>query len=342
MKIDVCKIFNSNIKFVEYSRSGVVYYTDSLDELYELKGMGWKFNVCNLGYRVVPPSVTICDITECKKVEQYKNVILNLAYFKFLISLKEKCQLESFIHRIIDMDKVYYKNFLFHVSYSPILEFEIKIEGIDQRLYRLKQDMLKEFVNLKDYETNYRYYKNKISKNKLFLKEIETNDKVIDYYNTLMEKNSIIKKIHISTEKYKVNIDLIEELEYDILLFLPYGCYKFLNLFINQNNYHKAMFWEIHIDQNKPTIHKLYEKDIQNKKVLIVDSVYSGKTLLYVKKKIESLGGMPILLGVYPKSRSVINILDYVLLLNKVYRCDELDLNDKNLFEHLYINACKG
>ena len=33
MKIDAQLIFQNNIKFVEYSRSGVVYYTESLDEL---------------------------------------------------------------------------------------------------------------------------------------------------------------------------------------------------------------------------------------------------------------------------------------------------------------------
>lgn len=36
MKIDIKTIFNKNIRFVEYSRSGVVYYTQDLDTLNEL------------------------------------------------------------------------------------------------------------------------------------------------------------------------------------------------------------------------------------------------------------------------------------------------------------------
>ena len=43
---------------------------------------------------------------------------------------------------------------------------------------------------------------------------------------------------------------------------------------------------------------------------LIIDSVYSGKTLLNAKALVEKEGGIPTLLGVYPKSKSVLNILD--------------------------------
>ena len=77
MKIDIKTIFNKNIRFVEYSRSGVVYYTQDLDTLNELYRNGWKYNLCEKGFRVIPPSITVCDICECKKVEQYKNIILN-------------------------------------------------------------------------------------------------------------------------------------------------------------------------------------------------------------------------------------------------------------------------
>lgn len=342
MKIDVQLIFQNNIKFVEYSRSGVVYYTESLDELYELKKLGWKFNACNAGYRIIPPSVTVCDITECKKIEQYKNIILNLAYFTFLKKLKEKHKLEDYICRVLKNNEVYYKNFSFHVSYSPILEAEIKIEGVDQRLYRLKEDMLVEFMNQDDYEYAYLLSKKQISINKMYIKEKENNPKILSFYETLMQKNSIVKPVNIPFEHYQIDTSVLETLEYDIMLFIPYGCYKFINLFINKNNYQKVMFWEVHIDQSKPNIHKLYAKEIRGRRILILDSVYSGKTLLYIKKMIEKMGGIPIVLGIYPKSKSVINILDYVLLINKVYKTDELDLDDSKFFEHIYTNSCKG
>lgn len=341
MKIDAQLIFQSNIKFVEYSRSGVVYYTESLDELYELKKLGWKFNICNGGYRIVPPSVTICDITECKKIEQYKNIILNLAYFTFLRKLKEKNKLEDYIYHVLKNNELYYKNFSFHVSYSPILEAEIKIEGVDQRLYRLKKDMLVEFMNQEDYEDAYLLSKRKISTNKMYMRKKENDPKIVGFYETLMKKNSIVRSVNIPFEHYQIDMSILENLEYDIMLFIPYGCYKFINLFINKNNYQKVMFWEVHIDQSKPNIHKLYDKEIRGRRILILDSVYSGKTLLYIKKVIEKMGGIPIVLGIYPKSKSVINILDYVLLINRVYKTDELDLEDSKFFEHIYINSCK-
>ena len=341
MKIDAQQIFQNNVKFVEYSRSGVVYYTENLDELYELKKLGWNFNTCSAGYRVIPPSVTICDITECKKIEQYKNIILNLAYFNFLKKLKKKNKLEDYIYHVLRNNEVYYKNFSFHVSCSPILEAEIKIEGVDLRLYHLKEDMLVEFMNQEDYKDFYLLSKKQISKNKMYIKKIENDPKILSFYETLIKKNSIVRPIYISSEHYQIDTSILEDLEYDIMLFIPYGCYKFINLFMNKNNYQKVMFWEVHIDQSKPNIHKLYAKDICGRRILILDSVYSGKTVLYIKKVVEEMGGIPIILGIYPKSKSVINILDYVLLINKVYKKDELDLEDPKFFEHIYISSCK-
>lgn len=56
---------------------------------------------------------------------------------------------------------------------------------------------------------------------------------------------------------------------------------------------------------------------------------------------VKQLGGTPIVLGIYPKSRSVINILDYTLLINKIYKCNELNLDDKDMFKNIYIESFK-
>lgn len=337
MKIEVKHIFNNNIKFVEYSRSGVIYYTNDLEELYELKSMGWKYNICSKGFRIIPPSVTICDISECKKVEQYKNVILNLAYYKFLNNLIQNNKLNNFIKNILSEDELYYKNFDFHVSSGPILETEIKIEGTDLRINTLKQSMLIKFMLSKEYNDLYFYCKKRIVKNTLLEKKSEKNASILKFYNQLEEKCSLIKKINIKREFYSLDLGDISDLQYDKILFIPFGCYKFLNQFINEKNYKKAMFLEFHLDKEKPFSHKLYYDSFKNKKILIIDSVYSGKTLLKAKQMVKSEGGTPILLGINPKSKNIINILDYALILNKVYDCKKI--RDTFNFENIYINT---
>lgn len=337
MKIDIKTIFYKNIRFVEYSRSGVVYYTQDLDDLNELQQNGWKYNFCEKGFRVVPPSTTICDICECKKVEQYKNVILNLAYYKFLNLLLENGDLSNYIYSIINDNKIFYNDFYFHISNGPILETEIKIECSDMRIENLKRDMLLKFIKTDKYMDLYNECKKKIEKNVLFSKTNEQNKKILDFYETVIKKNSLIKKIDVSKQKYIIDMSILNTEDYDLILFIPFGCYKFINLFTTVDNYKKIMFIEFHVDKDKPYIHRLFYQNMYRKKVLIIDSVYSGKTLLYAKSLVEQEGGIPTLLGVYPKSKSVLNILDYALILDKVYDCKKL-INNIN-FEKIYIET---
>lgn len=74
---------------------------------------------------------------------------------------------------------------------------------------------------------------------------------------------------------------------------------------------------------------------------MIVDSAFSGKTLRLARDYVVKNGGSPIVLGIYPKSRSVFNIIDYALIINKIYKVDELEY-DENLFIKLYIENLRG
>ncbi len=57
---------------------------------------------------------------------------------------------------------------------------------------------------------------------------------------------------------------------------------------------------------------------LRNKSILVVDSIYSGKTMLYIKKILKNITDNVKILGVFPKSDSVANICDYIIILNKV------------------------
>lgn len=339
MRIDIREIFNKNIRFVEYSRSGVVYYTNELCELYELKLNGWKYNLCEKGFRIIPPSVTICDICECKKVEQYKNIILNLAYYLFLSNLIKNNRLSKFIDSIINENPLYYSNFSYHISTGPILETEIKLEGTDCRIETLKKHLLLSFLKTDDYNILYSKCKCNIKNNVMFEKKVENNSNVLNFYNDLIEKNLPLKNININTQNYCIDTTVLNKVDYDLILFIPFGCYKFIGQFINMDNYQKAMFVELHIDKDKPCTHRFHFKNMKNKKVLIIDSVYSGKTLLQAKEMVIQNGGIPILLGVNPKSKNILNILDYALILNKIYDCSDISSNIN--FEKIYIKTFK-
>lgn len=75
---------------------------------------------------------------------------------------------------------------------------------------------------------------------------------------------------------------------------------------------------------------------LKNKFVLIIDSIYSGKTMLYIKKVLKDITNKIDILGVFPKSDSVANICDYILVLNKVIKKTETGFNiEKEIMEIL-------
>lgn len=143
MKRKIVEIFNNNLEYVYYARSGIIYHTTDTEEIYYLRNKGWKYNKID---SISPPTITICDICDCEKIMQYNNAQFNLAYFLFIKKLKENNKLENFIRNIINKKNIYYKDFYYHVSDGPILENSIRIKGIDNRVNTLKIDLVKEFI----------------------------------------------------------------------------------------------------------------------------------------------------------------------------------------------------
>lgn len=347
MIFDAGLIFSENITFLDYVKSGVVYYTDNLDELYFLKNKGWKYSSCSKGFRVNPPACVICDISDCNKIYEYQNVIFNFAYYLFLKNLIKNSKLNNFIDFIISKNFIKYKDFKYHILCSPIVETEVKIEGSDKRIFDLKIDLCMEFIKSKDYPEIFNYAFKKIKSYKLLNKKTFNNNNLSknfqNFYNDLSNKTSLVKNGFTPLKNfYEIDDKILDHVNYDILLFMPSGCYKFLQLFVNEKNYDKVMFWDFHLDKMKNTTYKLYDKNIKNKKVLIIDSIYSGKTLEIAKRYVKKSGGIPITLGVFPKSKYSIKPLDYALIINKVYQVSDLHVNSDTFFEDIYVSSFKG
>ena len=341
-------IFVENITYVEYARSGVVYYTINIEEVKELLKSGWSFNKYSKGFRVIPPEESIVDITDYKKVTQYENVIFNLAYYDFLTELIENNLLNGFINCIIESKKFFYKNFEYLVSYGPILHTEIRIAGSDNRIKRLKMDMAESFIKSKEYSTYY----SKVKEEMGVPKELKTYNKSFeelsqaekDFYNEIEENISIFKNIKpFNPMIYKYyNINIIEKLDADIILFIPFGCFKYMSSFVNKENFSKVMLWEVHAEESKESTFKMFNKNMDGKKVLIIDSMYSGKTLKFLKNKVLERGGTPILLSMGPKNKNNILNSDYTLILNTIFKTDKLKIEETNFFRNKYLSILGG
>lgn len=342
--INLKRIFRENVTYVEYSRSGVEYYTENLENAVELVNNGWKHHKTSKGFKLSPPEVSIVDLTDYNRALQYGNLYFNYIYYIFLYKLIRNKKLKNYIDEIIIQQNLKYKKFEYLISIGPVLDSEIRIAGSDKRIELLKMDMVEKFLYSKEYrELKYTY--------KDYYKELEHKNVKFDERTDVEKKFLLDLKSNISLlrdkrvynpEIFKIyNIDKIKMNNIDIILFLPFGCFKYLSSFINKENLKKIMFWEIHADSEKESTFKLYEKNLKEKNVLIIDNIYSGKTLNIAKKKVIELGGNPILLSLNPKNISNINMSDYVMILNTIYKKEELDLTTENLFEELYVKTLK-
>lgn len=340
-------IFSKNITYVEYARSGVVYYTDNIEKVNILKEKGWKYNQYTDGFRVIPPEECIVDITNFRKVMQYNNPIINLAYYDFLNELIENNSLKKFINRIIDNDGIYYSDFDYLISNGPVLDTEIRIAGSDDRIEKLKMDMLEEFLDNPKYKIYIDNVNKEIGKPKILerYKQLLSERSIAEqfFYKELNQNIWLMKKMNC----YNPNVDKIYNLDKideknDVMLFIPFGCFKYLSSFTNKNNINKIMFWEIHAERNKGKTFKLFEKNLNGKNVLIIDNMYSGKTMKIAKKKVEALGGKPIILGINPKNKNNIVESDYSMILNNIFAKEELNIKDKEFFRNMYIKIFKN
>ena len=345
----VYEIFKKNVTYVEYARSGIIYTTDNLEELNELTNCGWNYNSNYKGFRIIPPEETIVDITNYSKAFQYGNPVFNLAYYDFIKEKIDNNLFDNFINTVIQKNAFSYKNFEYLISTGPILDTEVRIAGSDLRIKKLKMNMVQEFINSPEYREYIDISKNQLGnfkKYKVYNKKFsELGIRERQFYIDIKEKLSVIKNLNPYNSKINEisNMEeLIKENKIDIMLFLPYGCFKYLSSFTNENNIDKIMFWEFHSEDLKNSTFKLYNKDINGKNILIIDNIYSGKTLKKVKKQIIELGGNPIVLGMNPKNINNIVITNYTIILNKLYNSQKLDISDNNFFRNKYLEILGG
>ena len=317
----------------EYGRTGVSYYTDNLDEAFELMSKGWRNNSTK-GFKMTPLEETIVDITDYDKALQYNNLNLNLLYFEYLIKMYEKKELNKFVDKVLNKNKPFYNHFNYFISYGKVLETEIRIAGSDLRIKQLKKDLMQEFKIQIGFNSSYD------KKNYRLLKQehvdlCNRSIKEIAFFKDLEQKINIVRKTNVyNTKNYKINNwNIIENMRFDVYLFIPFGCFKYLSSFVSETNADKIMFWEIHGEKTKNSEFKLFSKNLKNK----IDKIYSGKTLKLIKKKVKQLGGTPFILGINPKNKKNISQTDFVIILNHVFYSKKLK-KEKNLFKNLYKN----
>lgn len=307
----------------EYGRTEAYFVTDRLEIVVEYTAKGWKSWSLSNGFLLRAPDTWLVDLSSPLKVflKGERDPIINFAYYLYL---KNFSNLESYIERSFNL-----KNGII-LSKGPSLESEIRIicshkdelnliqkkmfssflESNECKNYIKKAERFLGFIKNKckiDYNKPIEAYPPRIKK---LFKEISQNYSIINSSKRDLVRGDFIQGIVEQVDCYFPNIDVI--------VFVPYGCFKFLNSFLSKKNIDKIMFWEFHLHPFEQHNCKFKSKSFKGKEVLIIDQVYSGRTICALRNLVQAEGGKPITLGVFPKSSWAIKRCDFILFLNKI------------------------
>lgn len=313
-------------EYVVYGYSGrsiATTYTNDLSEICEKTDKGWKCEVVDDSFWLRAPEVWLVNIADPQKAIYYGNTTINFAYYCFLQKLIRVNSFVEYIESVIKSKSIYYKNFSFVVSTGAVQEADIRIIGSDLRVNNLKNDLFQRFFTSKQFTIAYDEAKSIIPINnheKLCVYEPfeRLSANLVNYYNRLGKAFHVVgcKKVYSSVIINRIREQLVD---YDIIVFVPTSCFGYMSSFISEEKIDDISYIEMHSNKNLRRYMHYDRKDFSNKRVLIIDKCYSGKTLLRVKKLIEDAGGIAITMGLFPNNRYVASSLDYVVVLNRIY-----------------------
>ncbi len=316
------KIFKENIQFSKYGRSGAIVLTRNKNTAIKLKQAGWNCYLKDDIFRLNPPTLNLVDIVDIEKSLQYQNLIFNYSLYKYIQLLNKKRKLEDYFFNVIEEHKIFFKDFAFHISIGPILKYAVKIEGSDSRIYKFKPYLIEYILEDKNFIELYNKYIT------LFGDKFNIKQEYIKKENVKLQESYIkqykANNCRCKNRTIKVDFSQIDIEQFDYIIFILNGCFKIMPYFDLDKYKNKIIFWEIHIDKTKGTNDVGDLEKLKNKSILVIDSIYSGKTMLYIKKILKNITDKISILGVFPKSDSVANICDYIIVLNKVIKkCED-------------------
>jgi hypothetical protein len=124
-----------------------------------------------------------------------------------------------------------------------------------------------------------------------------------------------------------------------IYIFIPKAGLKYAFGFIEETGkWQRIMLWECHMSLDQTKELRVFNKELKNREVAIIDRSYSSNTLDYLKEKIIQEGGHPLSIALFPKSKRAIQHSDYILFLDKFIKSKNICFKE-NWQEDLFIKV---
>lgn len=332
--------FNDYLTVGDHGRTGVFMKTDSCDVLLEKVQLGWSFEETRGGFWLRAPDISVVDITEPFRTYQLGDAVTNLACYRRLKDLQSTGMLTEVIDRLIKTRPEHYANFDYYISEGPVLEAEMRIGGSDRRVSEIRKDLFTRLLSedgWNDYLEQAREFLGEIRQITIRNGDVNSlGDRSANLVRYLTEVNKVVYP-----QRNWFDFEMIDHLteqlpSFDILIFVPTGCYRYMSSFLKDEIVDKIMLWEVHTDRHETRTCKILAKELKSKRCLIIDKSYTGTTLNDIADLVRQEEGEPTRLALFPKSRMGIQNSDYVLFLDKILESDKMSLERPEWPEFYY------
>ncbi|MEK7096649.1 MAG: hypothetical protein AAB881_01735 [Patescibacteria group bacterium] len=328
-----------------FNRKVVVRFENDLNEIEILAKRGWKIipGVDEWIFRA--PEVSLYDLSEVHMNPTFDPVEI----FSFFLSLKKE-NVKEIVNRVIYSDSEF-TNFHFSLLESrTYFESCIRIAGIDNRIKKLPVLILDYLKKHSDWDRNLEYSKKILKDRELCVHQILENE--CSHKNQIFS-DEIMRKYHCLPLSEFPRNRIYTGFWHEIPLFnqyfsIPKTGVLLMRGFLEELGYYdKVNLIECHIPPHisKEVIwtNKSF-RAVDDCSIALLDIVYGGQTINMAEKQLinflttKNINFKAITkIGLFPKSRSNLSQLDYAVILDKLFKTDQLDLLDNNFFENMFI-----
>lgn len=322
-----------------YKRNVVLRVENDLDKLFNSINFGWQLIPGIDKWIIRSPEVSLYDLSEVYKNPIYDPIQL-YAYYRYL---KEN-DLNEIIKR--NLKKKVNNNLKYLILKSePYFESCCRIAGSDKRIKHLPEMIFQDFKNSGDWSRRRKESENQLKPRKfeIFYKNFhECSCDTKKFLNHILNKYKQIGRIVNLTET-KINFGFWKNIpKYDNYFFVPTRGFFYLCGFLDETKkYENIGLFEYHTSshENKELIWRNFEMK-KNSRLVVIDVVYSGKTINYIKQEIKKMfkDAQIDIIGLFPKSRQAFPYLNYVVILDKIIKTQDINYSKSNFFEQTFIN----
>jgi hypothetical protein len=303
-------------------REDVVIASDDLSFVLEKVKQGWQIRNSKKGVLLRSPEVWLADLTDPFKITRNGGIVENYAIYSFLRSKIQSNQFREFMDEILDNNQFSGLNTCLLNGES--LDLQIRLAGSDSRVFDFRNALVRKIKTDKVWEETVKYTCDYLGADrKINVKSCsisEMGKTGADFYLLLKE----FHKLNFPTfpyfeikECYTVIWDKIPEADY--YLFIPKSGFKYALGFVDfHKRFDHVFFYEYHAQNTVYEDSVLFEKDVSNKRVAIIDESYSGNSLSCVAGIMKAKGGVPLTIALFPKSYLAIQKSDYCIVIDKL------------------------